>query len=60
MQLNLPARLRFALYVIALVGTPIVAYLFIKGIIGEAETGLWAALVTVTNGLAAINTPRTN
>ena len=55
-SINIPARVRFGLYVLTAVGTAVVAYLFAKGLIGEAESGLWAALVTFINGLAAANT----
>lgn len=57
MNLNPPRRIRAALYVLTAVGTPVVAYLNVKGILGDPEMVLWAAEVTVVNGLAALNTP---
>lgn len=57
MTLNPPRRVRAALYVLTAVGTPVVAYLNVKGILGDPEMVLWAAEVTVVNGLAALNTP---
>lgn len=57
MRINPPRRVRAALYVLTAVGTPVVAYLKAKGYIGDLELTLWAAEVTVVNGLAALNTP---
>jgi hypothetical protein len=56
MPLNPPRPVRAALYVLTAVGTPIAAYLNLKGYIGDPEMVLWAAEVTVVNGLAALNT----
>lgn len=56
MNLNPPRRVRAALYVLTAVGTPVAAYLNLKGYIGDPELVLWAAEVTVVNGLAALNT----
>lgn len=56
MNLNPPRRVRALLYVATAVGTPVVAYLNVKGWIGDPEMVLWAAEVTVVNGLAALNT----
>ena len=55
MKLNLPPKARIALYVLTLIGTPVVAYLFAKHYIGETEVTLWAAEVMVVNALAAFN-----
>lgn len=56
MTMNIPPRVRFALYLLSAVGSAVVAYLFTKGLVGEAESGLWAALVAVINGVAAAKT----
>lgn len=56
MNLNLPAKYRRLAYVVTALGTPVVAYLQVKGIIGDAETVLWAAEVTVVSALAGFNT----
>lgn len=56
MTLNLPSRVRAALYVITAVGTPAVAYLLVKHYIGEAEVAFWSAEVTVVSVMAALNT----
>ena len=59
MTFNVPYKVRAALYVLTAVGTPIIAYLFAKDIIGELETVLWSAEVTVVAALAAFNTTPT-
>ncbi|WP_418060821.1 hypothetical protein [Pimelobacter simplex] len=56
MKLTLPAKVRRSLYALTALGTPVVAYLQVKGIIGDAETVLWAAEVTVVSALAGFNT----
>jgi hypothetical protein len=56
MTINPPRRVRAALYVFTAVGTPIAAYLKLKGYIGDAELALWAGEVTIVTGLAGINT----
>jgi len=56
MQVNLPPRVRLALYVLTALGTPVVAYLFAKEIIGELELALWSAEVAVVTAMAAFNT----
>lgn len=55
MKLNVPPKVRAALYVLTALGTPLIAYLFAKGFIGELEVTLWAAEVTAVNALAALN-----
>ncbi len=57
MRINPPRRVRAALYVLTAIGTPIAAYLKLKGYIGDPELALWGAEVTVVNTLAALNTP---
>lgn len=53
--LNPPRWLRAVLYVVTAVGTPLVAYLNAKGVVGELEVAFWSAEVAVTTGLAALN-----
>lgn len=55
MQFNLPPQVRAGLYILTAVGTPIIAYLFAKDVIGTLETTLWSSLVTVVSALAAFN-----
>lgn len=56
MTLNVPPKVRAFLYVFTALGTPVVAYLFAKGFIGELEVTLWSAEVAVVSSLAAFNT----
>ena len=58
MDINPSPRIRQALYVLTAVGTPVVAYLLVKGLIGEAEVALWSAEVTVVSLLAGFNVNR--
>lgn len=55
MHLNLPPKARRVAYALTALGTPVVAYLQVKGLIGDAETVLWAAEVTVVSALAGFN-----
>lgn len=54
--INLNPTVRFVLYLVSAVGSAVAAYLFAKGLVGDAELGLWAALVAIVNGIAAANT----
>lgn len=49
---------RLALYAFTVIGTPIVAYLQTRGLIGEAEVNLWLAEVTAVSGMAGFNLAR--
>lgn len=60
MTLNPPKTVRAVIYILTAVGTPLVAYLNAKGIIGSLEVGLWSAEVAVANVLAAVNTSSRN
>jgi hypothetical protein len=53
---NLPPLVRFGLYVLTAVGTPVVAYLQTQGYIGVAEVTLWGAEVVGVSSMAAFNT----
>lgn len=55
MTLNLPPKVRIALYLLTVVGTPVVAYLFAKKYVGELEVTLWSAEVAVAGVVAAFN-----
>jgi hypothetical protein len=59
MTLNVPYKIRAALYVFTAVGTPVVTYLLARQIIGDLEMALWGAEVTVVAALAAFNTTPT-
>ncbi len=60
MKLNIPSKLRAALYIFTALGTPVIIYLRAKGYIGELEVALWGGEVTVINTMAALNTPIDN
>lgn len=49
------ALLRVAVYVVSGLGTLIVAYGVDKGWFGDSEVALWAGVVALVNGLAALN-----
>ena len=55
MRFNIPAKARIAIYIVTALGAPVMAYLFAKGYVGELEVGLFSALVTAVNGMAALN-----
>lgn len=55
MTVNLPRRYRLGLYVLNVLGTPVIAYALAKGWIGELELSLWAAEVTAAMTLAGLN-----
>lgn len=57
--ISLNPTVRFVLYLVAAIGSAVAAYLFAKGIVGDAELGLWAAIVAIINGIAAANTNNT-
>jgi uncharacterized membrane protein YphA (DoxX/SURF4 family) len=52
---NLSPGLRLALYIVSALGSLVAAYLFAKGLVGEAETALWAGVVALINAVAAAN-----
>lgn len=54
-QLNLSANVRLLLYVLGAIGGAVVTYLVAKGVIGDAELTLWAAVSTLLSTLAAAN-----
>jgi len=55
MTFNLPPRARVILYALTALGTPVIAYLFAKDILGELEVVLWGAEVTVVTTMAGLN-----
>lgn len=56
-NLNPPANVRSVLYVVIMLGGPIIAYLQIKHpeIIGTAELALWTALTSAVALMAGLN-----
>lgn len=55
MSINLPPKVRIAIYVLTGILQPIAVYLLATGVIGELEMALFAAETTFAAGLAAIN-----
>jgi hypothetical protein len=60
MQLNIPYKVRAILYIANAVGSPLMAYLLAKGIIGTLEVTLWAAEMTAVFALAGLNVTKTD
>ncbi len=54
-SITLPPRLRIAIYLVTLFGTPVVAYLKARGFIGDLEVILWSAEVTAAGTIAVLN-----
>lgn len=54
--INIPARVRFWLYVTGAAAAPLVAYLFAIGIFGAAEVTLAGAYIALLNAMAATKT----
>lgn len=55
MQFNPPAKVRGAIYIVTALGSPLVAYLLARHIIGQLELNLWVAEVTAVNIMAGLN-----
>lgn len=55
MRINLPSKVRFAIYVFNGVGSIVVAYLVAKNYIGDPEAVAWTALSAFTSTMAALN-----
>ena len=55
MKLNPSSKVRVALYIVTALGTPVVAYLLAKGLIGVLEVTLWSAEVTAVAAMAGFN-----
>lgn len=56
MPVNIPPKVRLALYVVAALTVPLAAYLFEKRIIGKEEVTLIGAYIALVNALAAAKT----
>lgn len=55
MNINVPEKLRGWLYVIVLLGGPLVAYAMDKGWLGMQELVLWTGLTTIVATIARFN-----
>lgn len=60
MQLNIPYKVRAGIYITNVLGSPVVAYLLERGIIGTTEMQLWAAEVAAAFLLAGLNVTKNN
>ena len=57
MKVNLPAKVRLALYVVLGIGGIVMTYLSSVGVVGQNEMTAWSAFSIFVGGLAAVNTP---
>lgn len=55
MQINIPPVVRFALYIVTALGTPVVEYLRARGVFGALEVALWNSEVAAVAAMAAFN-----
>jgi hypothetical protein len=55
MTINVPEKLRGWLYVIILLGGPVIYYCLDKGWIGMQELALWTGLTTIVATIARFN-----
>lgn len=59
MTLNLPYKVRAALYILIVLGSPTIAYAYDKKWIGAVEVTFWLALTSAIALLAALNVTKT-
>lgn len=59
MTLNLPYKVRFVLYVVTALGTPLVGVLTEQKILPDWAMTLWTAEVAIVSAMAAFNTTPT-
>lgn len=57
MKIKFPPSLRVAIYVLNVLGAPLVAYLRAKDVIGDLEITLWSAEVAAAMLLAGFHVP---
>jgi len=55
MNVTLPYKVRLGLYIVNAIGSPVMAYLLAKNVIGNLEVSLWAAEMTAVFALAGMN-----
>ena len=55
MKLNIPPKIRARIYILTALGTPVVAYLKSRHLIGDAEVALWSSEVAAVGAMAALN-----
>lgn len=57
MNLSLKPGIRLVLYILTVLGAPVVVYLRAKDVIGDIELTLWSGEVSAVSLLAAFNVP---
>ena len=58
-MLNIPRKVRAAIYLFVLFGSPVVVYLTAVGLFGPLEAALWTSLSGIAAGIAQLNlTPK--
>jgi len=60
MNLNTWPAIRVGVYVLNLLGAPVVVYLRAKGVIGDLELTLWGAEVSAMSAMAGLNVPNSD
>jgi hypothetical protein len=60
MPVNVPPKVRFALYILGAIAAPLIGYLFDSGHIGKNEVALAGAYLALVNLLAASKVDSTN
>lgn len=58
MKANVPSKVRLVIYLVNVLGTPVIAYANARGWIGELEVALWSAEVAAAFALAGLNVSR--
>lgn len=59
-SINIPAKVRFYLYLFTALGSIVVGYTVAKGYIGDAEVVAWTGFAGLINGLSASKTDITD
>ena len=57
MKITIPPPVRITLYLLTVLGAPVMAYLRARDIIGDLEMTFWAAEVSAVSLLAAFHVP---
>jgi hypothetical protein len=60
MTINLPTKVRQAIYIVSGITSPLVAYLSVTGSISEPQVALYASIMTFVTGLAVVNVSDNN
>lgn len=55
MSINLPSKVRAALYIFTAIGSLVVTYLAATSVISAPEVALWTGFTVFVSGLARIN-----